>query len=194
MFKGSYPADILALAQKYELDTGVQPEDAAKVGAAKFEFLGINYYAPLYVRAQQDATSDYAPEMQLADGDSEVAFNGAVRPDLFQALLLRIRDEWGNPTVIITENGAGFPGDDEMKDGQVNDEKRCRYLALHIAAMKEAMAQGANVAGYHVWSSHDNLEWFSGYGSRFGMVHVDFHTQTRTPKMSAEVYRQIIAG
>lgn len=192
MFKGSYPADILALAEKYRLDTGVQAGDAAKVGAAKLEFLGINYYAPLYIRTRKDAKTDYAPEMQLSDGDAEVAFNGAVRPDLFKQLLLRIRDEWGNPTVIITENGAGFPGDDELKDGKVNDEKRSRYLASHIAAMKEAMQEGANVAGYHVWSSHDNLEWFSGYGSRFGMVYVDFKTQQRTPKMSTEVYKQII--
>ena len=192
MFKGSYPADILTLADKYALDTGVQPEDAAKIGAAKLEFLGINYYTPLYIRAQKNAKTDYAPEMQLSDGDSEVAFNGAVRPDLFKELLLRIRDEWGSPTVIITENGAGFPGDDEMKDGQVNDEKRCHYLAHHIAAMKEAMAQGANVAGYHVWSSHDNLEWFSGYGSRFGIIYVDFRTQQRTAKVSTEVYKQII--
>ena len=69
-----------------------------------------------------------------ADGGSEVAFNGAVRLDLFKELLLRIRDEWGNSTVIITENDAGFPGDDDLKDGQVNDEKRSRCMTVHIAA------------------------------------------------------------
>lgn len=63
-----------------------------------------NRDAPLYIRARQDAASDYASEMQLSDSDAEVAFNGAARPDLFKELLLRIRD--GNPTVIITENGA----------------------------------------------------------------------------------------
>ena len=102
--KGSYPADILELVQKYQPDTGIKEGDAAKVGAAKPEFLGINYYAPLYIRTRKDAKTDYAPEMQLSDGDKEVAFNGAVRPDLFEELLLRIRDEWDNPTVIITEN------------------------------------------------------------------------------------------
>lgn len=75
----------------------------------------------------------------------------------------------------------------------MNDEKRSRYLAAHIAAMKEAMQEGANVAGYHVWSSHDNLEWFSGCGSRFSMVYVDFRTQQpRMAKVSTEVYKQII--
>ena len=189
--KGSYPADILELVQKYQLDTGIEEGDAAKVGAAKPEFLGINYYVPLYIRTRKDAKTDYAPEMQLSDGDKEVAFNGAVRPDLFKELLLRIRDEWDNPTVIITENGAGFPGGDELKDGKVNDTRRRKYLANLIATLKEAMQAGAKVVSYHAWSSHDNLEWFSGYGSRFGMVYVDFKTQARTPKLSTAVYQQL---
>jgi beta-glucosidase len=56
------------------------------------------------------------------------------------------------------------------------------------------MKDGADVRGYHVWSSHDNLEWLFGYGSRFGMIHVDFDTQKRTPKLSAKIYADIIAG
>ncbi|MDO4643670.1 MAG: family 1 glycosylhydrolase [Cardiobacteriaceae bacterium] len=192
MFKGTYPADILALAEKYQLDTGIQADDAQKVGKAGLEFLGINYYAPLYIKSQTKAHTDYAPEMQLSDGESEVAFNGAVRPDQFHDLLLRIRDEWGNPPVIITENGAGFPNEDKLENGQVIDLKRSNYIAAHITAMKKAIAEGAKVEGYHIWSSHDNLEWLSGYGSRFGMIYVDFATQQRTPKMSAEVYKKII--
>ena len=190
MYKGAYPADVLKAVSDAHLDIDVQPGDAAKVGAARFDFLGINYYAPLYVR-QSGGSTGYAPQTYLPN-DQKLAFNGPVRPDQFTALLLRIRDEYGNPPVIITENGAGFPGEDVFRDGAVNDVGRCQYIVDHVAAMKQAMAAGANVQGYHVWSSHDNLEWLFGYSSRFGMIYVDYDTQRRIPKLSAGVYAHII--
>jgi beta-glucosidase len=60
--------------------------------------------------------------------------------------------------------------------------------------MQQAIADGADVRGYHVWSSHDNLEWISGYGSRFGLIYVDFDTQQRTPKLSAQIYGRLVRG
>jgi beta-glucosidase len=193
MYKGTYPSDILELAKRKHLDTGVEPEDASTVGAARFDYLGINFYSPMFVRHPSGSNDPDAAEAFLPEG-TFAAFNGAVRPDQFKALLLRMKNEYGNPPVYITENGAGFPGEDEMVDGKVNDVKRCRYIIDHVAAMRSAMAEGADVRGYHVWSSHDNLEWLSGYSSRFGMIYVDYDTQVRTPKKSAEIYSRIIQG
>jgi beta-glucosidase len=193
MFKGTYPADILAFAKERKLDTDVKPEDAATIHAAHFDFLGINYYAPAFFRHPKEAQDPAAAEAFTPEGIDK-AFNGAVRPDIFKALLDRIRIEYGNPTVYITENGAGFPGEDKLVDGTVHDVRRCRYIVQHVAAMQQAIAAGADVRGYHVWSSHDNLEWISGYGSRFGLIYVDFDTQQRIPKMSAEVYGRITRG
>lgn len=190
MYRGTYPSDVLAMAKSMGLDTGVQPDDAATVAAARFDYLGVNYYAPLFVR-QTTGTGPYRPESFVPEG-VETAQNGPNRPDQLTALLDRIRTEYGNPPVYITENGAGFVGDDELVDGQVQDVKRCAYIANHVAAMPVAMRDGADVRGYHVWSSHDNLEWLFGYGARFGMVYVDFDTQQRIPKLSAQVYAQII--
>ncbi|RYE77026.1 MAG: glycosyl hydrolase family protein, partial [Oxalobacteraceae bacterium] len=110
----------------------------------------------------------------------------------FERLLLRIRDEYGNPPVIITENGAGFPDDDKLVGGVVNDKRRSGYVRTHLAAMQSAIDKGANVRGYHIWSSHDNLEWTSGYGRRFGMIYVDFDSQARISKESAKTYARII--
>jgi beta-glucosidase len=193
MFKGSYPEDILAFAKARKLDTDVMPEDAATIHAAHFDFLGINYYAPAFFRHPKEAQDPAAAEAFTPEGIDK-AFNGAVRPDVFKALLDRIRIEYGNPTVYITENGAGFPGEDQLVDGTVHDVRRCRYIVQHVAAMQQAIAAGADVRGYHVWSSHDNLEWTSGYGSRFGLIYVDFDTQQRTPKQSAEVYGRLTRG
>jgi beta-glucosidase len=191
MFKGSYPEDVLALAKQKGLDVDALSKSAATIGAAKFDFLGVNYYSPLFIRQRSDIVNSYGPEIHLPAG-TYAAFNGAVRPDQFTSLLQRIQKDYGNPAVYVTENGAGFEGEDVLKNGQVRDLKRCRYFVDHVAAMKVAIAGGADVRGYHVWSSHDNLEWLSGYNSRFGMIYVDYNTQKRTPKLSATVYSKLL--
>jgi beta-glucosidase len=76
----------------------------------------------------------------------------------------------------------------------VRDARRTDYLVRHVAALGEALRQGADVQGYFHWSSHDNFEWISGTGRRFGLIHVDFTTQRRIPKQSAGVYHALIAG
>ena len=193
MFKGSYPADVLAYAKAHGMEIDVEPGDAERIHAAHFDYLGVNYYAPAFFRQPAGAAERETAEMYIPEG-VDAAFNGPVRPDQFKALLDRIRTEYGNPTVFITENGAGFPGDDVLVNGAVRDVRRCRYVVGHVAAMQEAIAAGADVRGYHLWSSHDNLEWFSGYGGRFGLIYVDFDTQERIPKLSAGVYARLIKG
>jgi beta-glucosidase len=79
-------------------------------------------------------------------------------------------------------------------DGRVHDTARTRYVAQHIAAVHQAIAQGVPVTGYMVWSLLDNFEWSSGYARRFGIVHVDYDTQRRTLKDSARWYRDFLAA
>ena len=192
MYKGSYPQDVLDFAAKHKLDSGVQPEDAATIHAARFGYLGVNYYAPLYVKQPENSQWEFDPELTLPEGGGKIAFNGEVRPDIFYAMFMRLKNDYGNPPVIVTENGVGFPNEDNLENGKVHDQSRAQYIADHIAAMKRAIAEGADIQGYHAWSSHDNLEWFSGYASRFGMIYVDYNTQKRYPKDSAALYAEII--
>ena len=86
--------------------------------------------------------------------------------------------------MIVTENGIPEPDD--------QDEKRPRYLVQHLAACHRALQAGVNLRGYTYWTSMDNFEWAEGFEPRFGLVHVDFETQQRTPKPSAYLYRDII--
>lgn len=193
IYKGSHPSDILAFAAANGLETGVQDGDAAAIHHAELDFLGINFYAPTYVRAPSGGDHASIGELYRPDG-VYCAFNGPVRPDQFKALLDRIRTEYGNPPVYITENGAGFPDEDALKDGKVDDPQRAKYLIGHTGALRDAISDGADIRGYYVWSSHDNLEWFSGYEGRFGIIYVDFDTQRRIPKKSAEIYARLIRG
>jgi beta-glucosidase len=72
-----------------------------------------------------------------------------------------------------------------VQAGTVDDTQRQSYLKRHFAACSRAMDSGVDVRGYFVWSLLDNFEWAHGYERRFGIVHVDFRTQARTPKRSA---------
>jgi beta-glucosidase len=99
---------------------------------------------------------------------------------------------WGAKDIYITENGTSA-ADQPAADGVIYDLDRIMYLRSYLAALQRATAEGVPVRGYFLWSLLDNFEWVDGYAKRFGLVHVDFATQKRTPKLSASFYREVIA-
>jgi beta-glucosidase len=94
--------------------------------------------------------------------------------------------------LYITENGAAFDDPPQAQGERVEDPLRCEYLQKHLLAAYDALKQGVDLRGYFVWSLLDNYEWTSGYTKRFGLVHVDYATQQRTLKSSADYYREVI--
>ena len=191
-FKGTYPADVLPMYQKY--NTTFKPTDAdyKLLKENKPDFLGINFYAPAYVSA--DEKMAFGVNGFGNNPDSIKMFNGPVRPAYLYKLLMRLKNEYGNPLMFITENGAGFGDADEAPAGEgINDPLRTDYVTRHIDTAMQARKDGANLQGYTLWSIFDNFEWVFGYKRRFGIVHVDFDTQQRTPKQSYYAYQKIIA-
>jgi len=113
-------------------------------------------------------------------------------PEMFTEELIHLTKRYRLP-IYITENGCNT-GDVPDGNGVVDDPKRIVYLTRYITAMLEAIAKGADVRGYMVWSLLDNFEWGSGYTNRFGIIHVDFETLKRTPKASYHWYKELIAA
>jgi beta-glucosidase len=183
LFNGAYPADALA-------DLGadapvVEAGDMAAI-AQPMDYLGVNYYTRSVVSASGEEWNARGRGLPVSDMDWEIYPQG-----LTDLLVLLKRDYAGLPPVYITENGGAFK-DDAVVDGHVQDGDRTDYLRTHIAAVARAMDQGVPMAGYMVWSLMDNFEWASGYLKRFGIVHVDYATQARTPKASAHWYRDFL--
>lgn len=182
LFKAEYPQDVL---EHLGADAPrILPGDMACI-AQPLDFLGLNYYTRSVVSAAGpwDPSGAGAP---LTDMGWEVYPAGLTE------LLLRLHRDWPVPPMVIEENGAAFR--DTVVDGRIHDRERTDYIARHIAAVADAMAQGVPMAGYMVWSLFDNFEWASGYEKRFGIVRVDYDTQRRTPKDSALWYRDFIAS
>lgn len=157
------------------------------------DVLGLNWYNPLMVRStgadpkSPDATG-YAA-LGLADdeavemGRPTTDMGWEIVPEGLEQQLLDMSDEFGELPLVITENGCAY--DDPVVDGRVHDARRVDYLVQHLNAVHRARQQGVNVEGYYVWSLMDNFEWAMGYAKRFGITHVDYQTQVRTPKDSA---------
>jgi beta-glucosidase len=117
-----------------------------------------------------------------------------VNPEGLRKLLVRLGEEYPSlPPLYITENGAAYE-DTVDADGAVHDEERTRFILDHVAAVGEAIDQGADVRGYFVWSLLDNFEWSWGYGKRFGIVRVDYGSFERTVKDSGRAYAGLIAA
>ena len=180
LFRGEYPADVW---QHLGADVPhIEPGDMATI-ATPMDFLGINYYTRGVVSAS-GAWSAQTSGKPLTDMGWEIV------PEGLTELLTRLNRDWTLPPLYVKENGAAFQ--DTLQEGRVHDVERTDYIASHIAAVGEALAQGVPMAGYMVWSLMDNFEWASGYAKRFGIVHVDYATLTRTPKDSYLWYRDFL--
>ncbi|MCC5576796.1 beta-glucosidase [Microtetraspora sp. AC03309] len=181
LFVGSYPdfsafgVENLDFIHEGDLATIAQPLDG----------LGINYYNPTRISAP---STDLLPfDDAGVTGYPTTAFGWPVVPDGLRELLVSLKERYGTalPPVYITENGCSYDG--------IEDQERIDYLDGHITAIRRAQAEGVDVRGYFIWSLLDNFEWAEGYHQRFGLVHVDFETQKRTPKASYHWLRQLIA-
>ncbi|WP_059007059.1 GH1 family beta-glucosidase [Streptomyces specialis] len=196
LLRGAYPADVLADVADVTGTEHVRDGDLALIGAP-LDFLGVNYYTPLVVR-RRDAPTPGGPTPwggaadveTVKRGLPETAMGWEIAPDGLYRTLTRVWREYGPPPLYVTENGAAF--DDRVTpEGRVCDEERRGFLESHIAAAHRALAAGADVRGFFVWSLLDNFEWAEGYAKRFGLVHVDFETQRRTMKDSGRWFAEI---
>ena len=188
--KGKYPAELKEIFGEAWPDWPAQ--DLADI-AQPVDFIGINYYTRNVVR-HNSASWPLQAAMVMQKGKTYTETGWEVHAPALTDLLLWFKARYGDIPLYITENGSAFYDPPVAGEEGVSDPLRVAYLKQHIAAVGEAIAAGVDVRGYMLWSLFDNLEWSLGYSKRFGMVHVDFETQTRTPKDSAKLYSQIIAS
>lgn len=199
LYGKGFPADMVA--QYGDAMPAVSADDLDVI-ATPTDFLGINSYCPTLVRAPSAEPThpealrlgfeNLTPDEIAAAGYDLTAMGWPIAPEAFEQLLTRVAREYDVPAIHITENGAAF--DDEIVAGAVHDPRRVDFYRTHLAALRRAIDEGSPVRGYFAWSLMDNFEWAWGYAKRFGLVHVDYATQRRTPKASALWYRQTIAA
>jgi beta-glucosidase len=195
VFGRGYPTEIQRLLHLFF--PKVKEADLALI-ATPIDFLGVNTYTREFIRYDWripflhfwSSIADVPQSDFIRNGVQYTDMGYEVYPPSIYRVLTRIRDEYGNHPVIITENGSSFT--DVMQNGAVNDPKRIAYLEGYLGEVLHAAADGCDVRGYFVWSLMDNMEWSFGNAKRHGLVYVDFITGQRTPKASALHYAEII--
>jgi len=194
IYRGEYPADAIAdrVARGHlpGADLPFVHDGDLETIAAPIDFLGVNYYSRVVMRRNDEGRPEavtMAPDDELTDMGWELYPSG-----LYDTLM-QLRRDYRPPKIYITENGAAYT-DPVAADGGIHDARRISYLRSHLLEAWRAIADGAPLAGYFLWSLLDNWEWAHGYEKRFGIVAVDLDTRRRTLKDSARWYRDVVAA
>ncbi len=199
VLRGGYPADLLADLAPLGIETLVRRGDLDTI-AAPIDWLGINYYRGYQVAGSPRPGSEPAgpdwlgvPDVHFVPDETAPRTDSGweVQPSRLTECLLRVHREYRPIPLYITENGASYP--DDVIGGDIADTDRIAFLDSHLRAAYEAIGAGVELRGYFYWSLLDNFEWAEGYAKRFGLVHVDYATQRRTPKQSALWYARAIS-
>jgi beta-glucosidase len=187
MLEGRYPESFLAEAGA---DAPKFSDEDLRTIATPVDFVGINVYTP----------NEYVLAAPAAPGYRVVPFNKShpraaspwhrIGPESLYWAPRHVATLWKAREIYITENGCGA-SDEVAADGNVYDSDRVMFLRSYLTQLQRATAEGVPVRGYFAWSLLDNFEWASGLATRFGLVHVDYATQKRTPKLSASFYREV---
>ncbi len=180
-----YPHEALA-TRGFRMDMA-QGDDMTRI-ATPIDFLGLNNYSRDVVAAGREVWGEPSPD----DGVARTEMGWEVYPQSIYEMLMRVAREYPFKALYVTENGAAFP-DRVGPDGQVDDPRRVAFLRDYISQAGRALAEGAPLKGYFVWSLLDNFEWAFGLSKRFGLYYVDYGTLARIPKSSAKWYRRVIA-
>jgi beta-glucosidase len=179
VLKGAYPADVLAELASMR---AVIRDGDLKVISSPIDVLAIQYYNPVFVTR----TGSYVTRLPTSDAKWQQIY-----PEGLYDILTRLRRDYGDIPITITENGRPS-ADAPDAGGRVHDQARIDFLRDHFTAAHRAIAEGVKLESYHVWSLLDNFEWAEGYRQRWGLVYVDYPTQRRIEKSSAQWYRDVI--
>ncbi len=181
LLRGGYPAGLDQLDVDFVrgLDSAIRSKDMTVI-AARNDFVGVTYYSPTIIGSS-------GPVQRYP-----VAANGwqQIYPQGLHDLLVRLDRDYGAPVIVVLENGVP----DAIGEDPINDGQRIAFIREHLRSAQQAINEGVRLTGYHVWSLLDNFEWAQGYTQRYGLVHVDFDSQQRTPKASAQWYSNVIAA
>jgi beta-glucosidase len=163
-----------------------------RIISSPMDFVGINIYQPEWIRAERNEggyaivpfpksyPTMYSPWLKIG-------------PEALYWGPKHAADLWKIKSIYITENGCSST-DTLAADGHVYDTDRVMFLRNYLTQLERGLADGVPVKGYFLWSLLDNFEWADGYDKRFGITYVDFKTEKRTPKLSADFYRSVIAA
>lgn len=177
---GKYSNELMNYFEKNNIKV---TKEAMQLIGSEIDFMGMNIYQGTYTGVK----GDVKPKI----GYEQTAMGWPITPEALYWGPKFCYERYKKP-IYITENGMANI-DIKSNDGMVHDPQRIEYTRRYLTCLKQAIKDGVDVRGYFHWSLLDNFEWAEGYQKRFGLIHVDYESGTRTLKDSAYWYRDVIA-
>lgn len=201
--KGMFPEELVQVVKKH----GYVPKTATEENLAiikdnTIDLLGINYYQPRRVKAKESNTKKYSAPMPDDYFDNYQLPGCKMNPyrgwEIYEKgiydILINVRDNYGNIRCFISENGMGVEGEEQFRnaDGMIEDDYRIEFIKDHLRYVYQAIQEGSNVQGYHMWTCLDNWSWTNAYKNRYGFISVDLDKDAkRTIKKSGYWFKQV---
>lgn len=200
---GRYPQELIDILQEHNQQPESLPEDCALIANTRIDLLGINYYRPRRVKAREtplDEPHGFVPERffeeYIMPGRRMNTSRGIeIYPAALYDIAMVVKERYGNLPWFVSENGIGIQDEEQfMVNGQVQDDYRIEFLKEHLSYLHQAMADGSNCLGYHMWTFIDCWSWQNAYKNRYGFYRLDLATQQRSLKKSGQWFSTVIAN
>lgn len=198
--KGKYPTELVNIMKKHELMPVYTEEELAIIAENTVDYLGVNYYQPMRVKARQYQWNPEAPFMPAYYFEAHDMPGKKMNPyrgwEIYEQgvydLAMMIKEDYGNIKWILTENGMGVEDEERFReDDMIQDDYRIDYIKGHLKELHRAIEAGANCHGYLLWTFIDNWSWLNAYKNRYGLVELDLETKERRIKKSGHWYKEL---
>lgn len=200
--RGEFPEDLVTLLRELDYLPDYTDDELAIIKENTIDLLGINYYQPR--RIQQKESTERLSDKPMPDDyfDNYIWPDRKMNPyrgwEIYEKgiydCLINVRDNYGNIPCFISENGMGVEGEERFKnaDGLIEDDYRIDFLKGHLAYVHQAIEEGCNVKGYHMWTCMDNWSWTNAYKNRYGLISIDLdNDKKRTIKKSGYWFKEV---
>ena len=203
--KGHFPEELVAILAKDGVLWESTPEELAIIRDNRVDYIGVNYYHPHRVKAPEispnSLTVDWMPQRyfndyQMPGRRRNVDKGWEIYPQALYDIAKNLQDNYDNIPWFVSENGIGVSREERYLDqkGIIQDQYRIQFFSEHLYWLNQAMQEGANCFGYHVWTPVDGWSWLNAYKNRYGLISNDIHTQTRTVKQSGWWFKDLTAN
>lgn len=204
--KGHFPEDMVAWAKVNDLLPETTPEDLAIIAENTVDLLGVNYYQPRRAKAKETPV-ETRPEGLLPEDFYDVYDMPGKKMNPYRGweiyekgiydTLMNLKENYGNIHCYISENGMGVEGEERFvnEQGVIEDDYRIEFVQDHLKWVHQAIQEGSNVQGYHMWTCMDNWSWLNAYKNRYGFIAVDLDDDAkRTIKKSGRWFKEMTAN
>lgn len=200
--KGIFPEELVKIVKELDMIPDMQEGDLDIIKNNTVDLLGVNYYQPRRIKVKETPVDPSAASMPENYFDVYDMPGKKMNPyrgwEIYEKgiydILINIRDNYGNLPCFISENGMGVENERRFlgEDGMIHDDYRIEFVSEHLKYVHQAIQEGANCLGYHMWTCMDNWSWTNAYKNRYGFISVDLENdRKRSIKKSGYWFKQI---